>query len=151
MQVWAFCRAQAHLRKHLHSNGTLLHPGPDLDTLRPGVELLQQGRQQALKEGSWGVLGAGLSGRYGPFVGHKRSGGRFYPHMELSPLWTRFWQLMTREGGLATRQAAGSLGGVMGRAGSRPESQTWASLWGTSAVVGDFTLTWNLSPPCTRT
>ena len=117
MQVWAFCRAQAHLRKHLHSNGTLLHPGPDLDTLCPGVELLQQDRQQALKEGSWGVLGAGLSGRYGPFVGHKRSGGRFYPHMDLSPPWTRFWQPMTREGGAAGRQAAGPLGGVMGHAG----------------------------------
>ena len=57
------------------------------------------------------------SGRYGPFVGHKRSGGRFYPHMDLSPPWTRFWQPMTREGGAAGRQAAGPLGGVMGHAG----------------------------------
>ena len=59
LQVWAFCGAQAHLRKHLHSHGTLLHPVPDLDTLCPGVELLQQGRQQALKEWQvWAFCGA---------------------------------------------------------------------------------------------
>jgi hypothetical protein len=53
------------------------------------------------------VLGAGLSSRYGPFVGHRRSGGRVYTHME--PYST-----------LDQISALGALGlGCSGRAGSR--------------------------------
>ena len=56
LQVWAFCGEQAQWRDDLPSKEFLLDSEPDLEAQHPGIELLQQGNQDSLLEGSWGVL-----------------------------------------------------------------------------------------------
>jgi hypothetical protein len=88
-------------------------------------------------------------------VGHRRSGGRVYLHMEpystLDQILTPCALHTCWGGNVAARQAAGSLGGVM-RVQGAGLSRRFGPFWGTGALEGGFTLIWprNLNPPWTR-
>jgi hypothetical protein len=79
-----------------------------------------------------GVLrrqGAGLSRRHWPFCGAPgtvEAGFTLTWYWDQSPPWTRSQRLAPWSGAAVAEQAADPLGGVSGRAGSRPESQVWA-------------------------